>query len=152
MHRYLLKVKERIIGRTVLIYILCLFKSIWIGSTVSFWTVNFKQCCTHFQATFNQYTLDFLWKIEGNFETIWANSLFKSLLETECCIKPQTMCKNCGCQIAYFSKLWVLDVAKVHPSYDLSCAIISSFNFKVTFNIASPDITESQLMLYWKWP
>ena len=34
------------------------------------------------------------------------------------------------------------------PSYDLGCAILSSFNFMVIFNIASADITESHLMLY----
>ena len=31
---------------------------------------------------------------------------------------------------------------KVRPSYDPSCAIFSSFNFKVIFNIASADIVE----------
>ena len=32
----------------------------------------------------------------------------------------------------------------VSPSYDPSCAIFSSFNFMVIFNIASADIAESQ--------
>ena len=32
------------------------------------------------------------------------------------------------------------------PSYDPSCAIFSSFNFMVIFNIASADIAESQLL------
>ena len=45
------------------------------------------------------------------------------------------MCKNYGCQIAYFSKLWVPGthepVAKVRPSYDPSCTIFCSFNFMV---------------------
>ena len=38
-------------------------------------------------------------------------------------------------------------LTKVRPSYDQSCAIFSSFNFMVIYNLASADIAESQLML-----
>ena len=51
-------------------------------------------------------------------------------------------------KLMFSKKAKKLTISKVRPSYDPSCAIFSSFNFMVVFNIASAVIPEGQLMLY----